>query len=248
MSEKYVTRKELMSEIKELKQAMLSMQQAMVDAINKLGNTKNKESIDKSTNDNRKYATFSLYIDKKDYDLLNKVAKANNLSVSKFIKERYWIDFMSSGPEDYKAYKSNSALLEGQIDLCRKRSGANKSIALALSYSENLDFNDSLNKWGLSTSDKRDILKFFVLKFLLNQFNMKQIGLKWIVCKSSHIDSYAYDKQKKDLYMMFRNGSIYKYLNVPENIYEGLNKADSKGVYHNKHFLGSNGFECEKIK
>lgn len=48
---------------------------------------------------------------------------------------------------------------------------------------------------------------------------------------SSNIASVAYDKEKMALEVEFHNGTIYRYLDVPEKVYVGLLNAPSHGAY-----------------
>lgn len=50
---------------------------------------------------------------------------------------------------------------------------------------------------------------------------------------STNLDWIAYDEDKKDLYIQFRSGGLYKYSDVPKDIFEGLLNSGSKGRYHN---------------
>ena len=48
---------------------------------------------------------------------------------------------------------------------------------------------------------------------------------------SSNITSVGYDPATETLEVEFWSGSVYQYYNVPENIYEQLKKANSKGRF-----------------
>lgn len=48
---------------------------------------------------------------------------------------------------------------------------------------------------------------------------------------SSNLSEVGYNKMSYTLTIKFRDGSIYEYYNVPENIYNGLMRASSKGTY-----------------
>lgn len=48
---------------------------------------------------------------------------------------------------------------------------------------------------------------------------------------SSNIEAVGYDEDSSTLQVEFKNGGIYQYFDVPENIYEGLRDADSVGKY-----------------
>ncbi len=49
--------------------------------------------------------------------------------------------------------------------------------------------------------------------------------------ESSMIHAVGYDPETRTLKVVFRSGSIYRYSNVPPEVYEGLMKAESKGRY-----------------
>ncbi|TRZ97742.1 MAG: KTSC domain-containing protein [Nitrospiraceae bacterium] len=49
--------------------------------------------------------------------------------------------------------------------------------------------------------------------------------------RSSNIRSVGYDPAIMILEIEFHSGNIYQYLSVPENVYQGLLQASSKGSY-----------------
>jgi len=49
--------------------------------------------------------------------------------------------------------------------------------------------------------------------------------------ESSNIVGIGYGKREKELLVGFKSGSTYSYLNVPEEVYENLMKAESKGKF-----------------
>lgn len=51
---------------------------------------------------------------------------------------------------------------------------------------------------------------------------------------STVIRSYRYDRQKRDLHIVFQTGRVYTYLQVPEEIYAGMCEAITKGQYFNQ--------------
>lgn len=55
---------------------------------------------------------------------------------------------------------------------------------------------------------------------------------------SSNIDSIGYDAPSQTLEVCFKNGSIYQYFDVPEQVYRGLMSADSPGRYLNQNIKG----------
>ena len=52
-----------------------------------------------------------------------------------------------------------------------------------------------------------------------------------IPVQSSNLFSVGYDSQTSILEIEFNNGSIYQYSGVPQEVYEGLMNAGSKGSY-----------------
>ncbi len=48
---------------------------------------------------------------------------------------------------------------------------------------------------------------------------------------SSNLEAIGYNEEEEVLQVEFSNGTIYQYSNVPEEVYEGLMSASSKGSY-----------------
>jgi KTSC domain-containing protein len=48
---------------------------------------------------------------------------------------------------------------------------------------------------------------------------------------SSNLASVGYDPSSQTLEVEFHNGSVYRYFNVPETIYDGLMHASSSGSF-----------------
>ena len=48
---------------------------------------------------------------------------------------------------------------------------------------------------------------------------------------SSNVASVGYDSATQTLEVEFLSGSVYQYYNVPENMYDQLKKASSKGKF-----------------
>jgi KTSC domain len=48
---------------------------------------------------------------------------------------------------------------------------------------------------------------------------------------SSNLVSIGYDEQAETLEIEFSNGSIYQYYNVPQDVYQQLMSAPSKGQF-----------------
>lgn len=56
--------------------------------------------------------------------------------------------------------------------------------------------------------------------------------MEWLPTpESSNIARFSYDEANQVLKIEFKNGSIYDYFEVPENVYEGMRNAPSKGQY-----------------
>jgi lysyl-tRNA synthetase class 2 len=51
---------------------------------------------------------------------------------------------------------------------------------------------------------------------------------------STVIRSYRYDSHKRDLHVVFQSGRVYTYLQVPEDIHAGLQRAPAKGQFFNR--------------
>ena len=51
---------------------------------------------------------------------------------------------------------------------------------------------------------------------------------------SSSLSSLGYDARKRLLEVEFRNGGVYRYLDVPEDEFEALKDADSVGRHLNR--------------
>lgn len=51
---------------------------------------------------------------------------------------------------------------------------------------------------------------------------------------SSSLNSLGYDAHKRLLEVEFRNGGVYRYLDVPEDEYDALKHADSVGRHLNR--------------
>jgi hypothetical protein len=75
-----------------------------------------------------------------------------------------------------------------------------------------------------------------------NRGDIKMIELKQV--ESSNIDKVGYDE--KTLFILFKNGGLYKYIDVPSDIYDGLVVAESVGKYLNTE-VKKKKFVCERI-
>jgi len=62
---------------------------------------------------------------------------------------------------------------------------------------------------------------------------------------SSNIRGYSYNEQEKTLDIQFNNGGTYRYKDVPQELYEGFNQAESLGRF--LHANIKNKFETVKL-
>jgi hypothetical protein len=62
---------------------------------------------------------------------------------------------------------------------------------------------------------------------------------EWISTpQSSNVAGFSYDEAEQVLTVEFNSGSRYDYYDVPENVFEGMKSADSKGRYLNTEVKG----------
>jgi len=60
----------------------------------------------------------------------------------------------------------------------------------------------------------------------------------WVYIDSSNIEAICYVEDARELQVRFLNGSTYSYADVPQEIYEELLNAPSKGSYLNRMIKG----------
>lgn len=60
---------------------------------------------------------------------------------------------------------------------------------------------------------------------------MKELNLKDV--QSSNIEKIGYNEEFKNLYIKYKSGRVYAFENVPKELYESLDKAESKGSFMN---------------
>lgn len=60
---------------------------------------------------------------------------------------------------------------------------------------------------------------------------------------STVIKRFTYDSEKARLYVTFLSGKVYAYLNVPEEVYEEMKAAFSKGKFLNENIKGKYDFK-----
>jgi hypothetical protein len=67
--------------------------------------------------------------------------------------------------------------------------------------------------------------------------------IKMYNVESSNVKQIGYDNNT--LYVLFKNGGLYSYIDVPENIFEDLLDAESVGKTLNKDVKKI--YECERV-
>ena len=60
--------------------------------------------------------------------------------------------------------------------------------------------------------------------------------MSWVSVDSSNIDKIKHENN--NLYVLFSNGSIYEYIDVPHNIYQNMLTSQSKGKYLHQYIKG----------
>ena len=70
---------------------------------------------------------------------------------------------------------------------------------------------------------------------------MEELKLRDV--QSSNIEQIGYNEGSEVLYVKYKSGKVYAYDKVPKNIYEGLEKAESKGSYMNSQVKGKFSFK-----
>jgi hypothetical protein len=58
--------------------------------------------------------------------------------------------------------------------------------------------------------------------------------MQMFAVSSSNLSAVGYDPDDLALVTTFKNGTTYKYLNVPPSLFQGLMSAPSKGTYFNR--------------
>ena len=62
---------------------------------------------------------------------------------------------------------------------------------------------------------------------------------------SSNIQKFTYEENFNELWVYFNNRTVYKYLDVPKEVYENFLKADSLGKFLNSDIKPN--YKYEKI-
>jgi hypothetical protein len=62
--------------------------------------------------------------------------------------------------------------------------------------------------------------------------------MRWVPVESRAFQAAAYGRNEQSLYLRFRSGEVYRYLDVPVKRYQEFLAADSKGRYFRESILG----------
>jgi hypothetical protein len=63
--------------------------------------------------------------------------------------------------------------------------------------------------------------------------------MEWIPVVSSNLSCIRYDENSNTLEVEFQGGRVYQYFDIPIQIFEDLQNADSHGKYFNEYIKGS---------
>lgn len=81
----------------------------------------------------------------------------------------------------------------------------------------------------------------------LNQLT-ELVGIKFLPCKSSNLEGYAYNSHKQELWIAFKGNRVYKYKKVPYTVCNQLAIAKSKGTFHSQNIKGKYDYEGFELK
>ena len=70
--------------------------------------------------------------------------------------------------------------------------------------------------------------------------------MNWVSVVSTVFTSAAYDEDKRQLYLRFHSGKIYRYIEFPADQYGEFLVAESKGGYFGAHIRGK--FRDEEVR
>lgn len=65
--------------------------------------------------------------------------------------------------------------------------------------------------------------------------------------RSSNIDGMVYKVEKEQLWLRFKDGSVYTYYDVPMRTAKGLYNAGSKGKYFWKKIRNNPRYQCQRL-
>lgn len=72
---------------------------------------------------------------------------------------------------------------------------------------------------------------------------MEEVIMDRMRTNSCTIISIAYNMSTNTLELQFSDGSLYRYFDVPESVYEGLLRAESVGMFFNAHIRDAYRYE-----
>jgi hypothetical protein len=71
-------------------------------------------------------------------------------------------------------------------------------------------------------------------------------ALNWVSVVSTVVTSAAYDDSKRQLYLKFHSGKVYRYFEFPAHRYDEFLAAESQGKYFGAHIRGQ--FRDEEVR
>jgi uncharacterized protein YuzE len=74
----------------------------------------------------------------------------------------------------------------------------------------------------------------------------KQSGMVWYDADSSMISAFGYDETERILEIAFHNTGVYRYFDVPPEVFEGLRDASSKGSYVRNMIIDTYSYEKKR--
>ncbi len=66
---------------------------------------------------------------------------------------------------------------------------------------------------------------------------------EWIDADSSMISAFRYDPAEQVLEVAFHNSGVYRYFDVPPDVFEGLRDTESKGSYMRSYIIDMYPYE-----
>lgn len=92
----------------------------------------------------------------------------------------------------------------------------------------------------------RRLLGALILALIASRLAAQPDEIKREPVESSVLASAGYDAQRRLLELEFHSGAIYRYLDVPEDIFRSLIAAESKGQFFSASIR--NKFRSERVK
>lgn len=75
------------------------------------------------------------------------------------------------------------------------------------------------------------------------RIDIESLGLDWQPLESKLLAAAAYDAPRRQLYLRFRSGEVYRYFTFPAEQYQELLDSDSRGQYFLNHIRGCFPYE-----